>query len=81
MTITDLRALNAGKRKGEQMPVYEYRCGECGAREEHTHSIHQTYTPRCEKCGRWMRLLYTPAASVFVGDGWAKKERKKGEGK
>jgi predicted nucleic acid-binding Zn ribbon protein len=42
--------------------------------------MHQTYTPRCEKCGRWMRLLYTPAASVFVGDGWAKKDRKK-EGK
>ena len=63
------------------MPVYEYRCGECGAREEHTHSINNSYTPRCEKCGRWMQLLYTPAAIVFTGKGWAKKDRAKKEGK
>lgn len=59
------------------MPTYQYRCGECGAREEHTHSIHNTYTPRCEKCGRWMRMIFSPATIVYNGQGWAKKDRKK----
>ena len=59
------------------MPTYEYRCGDCGAREEHTHSITQVYNPRCEKCGRWMRMLYTPPAVIFTGKGFAKKDRKK----
>ncbi|CAB4144247.1 CxxC_CxxC_SSSS, putative regulatory protein, FmdB family [uncultured Caudovirales phage] len=63
------------------MPVYEYRCGDCGAREEHTHSMTQLYNPKCEKCGRWMRMVYTPAAIVFTGKGWAKKDRAKKEGK
>jgi putative FmdB family regulatory protein len=63
------------------MPVYEYRCGDCGAREEHTHSIKEIYNPRCAKCGRWMRMVYTPAASVFIGEGWAKKDRQKKEAK
>jgi hypothetical protein len=26
-------------------------------------------------------LLYTPAAAVFIGEGWAKKDRQKKEGK
>ena len=41
----------------------------------------QDYNPRCEKCGRWMRMVYTPAAVVFTGKGWAKKDRAKKEGK
>ena len=60
------------------MPTYEYRCGDCGAREEHTHSIHNMYNPRCEKCGRWMRMIYSAPAVVYNGDGFAKKDRKKG---
>ncbi len=60
------------------MPTYEYRCGDCGAREEHTHSIHNVYNPRCQKCGRWMRMIYSAPAVVYNGDGFAKKDRKKG---
>jgi predicted nucleic acid-binding Zn ribbon protein len=41
----------------------------------------QDYNPRCAKCGRWMRMVYTPAASVFIGEGWAKKDRQKKEAK
>ena len=63
------------------MPVYEYRCGDCGHREEHTHSMQNVYNPRCEKCGRWMRMVYTPAAVVYKGEGFAKKDRNKKEGK
>jgi predicted nucleic acid-binding Zn ribbon protein len=41
----------------------------------------QDYNPRCAKCGRWMRMVYTPAAIVFTGEGWAKKDRQKKEAK
>ena len=58
------------------MPTYEYRCGECGAREEHTHSIKETYTPRCPNDGRWMRLVIQAPVVVFKGDGFAKKDRR-----
>jgi len=63
------------------MPVYEYRCNHCGARQEHTHSMKDSFQPRCKECRCWMQLLYTPAAAVFIGDGWAKKDRQKKEGK
>jgi len=36
------------------------------------------YNPRCEKCGRWMRMIYSAPAVVYNGDGFAKKDRKKG---
>jgi len=63
------------------MPVYEYRCNRCGSRQELTHSMRDTIQPRCKECRDWMRLLYTPAASVFIGEGWAKKDRQKKEAK
>jgi predicted nucleic acid-binding Zn ribbon protein len=43
--------------------------------------MQNVYNPRCEKCGRWMRMVYTPAAVVYKGEGFAKKDRAKKEGK
>ena len=43
--------------------------------------MRDTIQPRCEQCRDWMQLLYTPAAIVFTGKGWAKKDRAKKEGK
>jgi hypothetical protein len=58
------------------MPTYEYRCGECGTREEHTHQISKAYSPPCPKCGHTMRMLFSPPLVVFNGGGWAKKDRR-----
>lgn len=35
------------------MPVYEYRCQDCGETFERTEHVdeHQTAHPRCPKCG------------------------------
>lgn len=35
------------------MPVYEYRCNDCGAAFEETETLaqHETSTPKCPKCG------------------------------
>ena len=43
--------------------------------------MRDTIQPRCKECRDWMQLLYTPAAAVFIGEGWAKKDRQKKEGK
>lgn len=34
------------------MPIYEYRCKECGAKSTFvTLSIKESFTPKCKKCG------------------------------
>ncbi len=35
------------------MPVYEYRCKDCGAAFERKETLaqHETETPKCPKCG------------------------------
>jgi putative FmdB family regulatory protein len=56
------------------MPVYDYRCTDCGRVVEVTHGIHDTGPAVCEACGGAMRKALSAPAIHFKGSGWAKKD-------
>jgi putative FmdB family regulatory protein len=56
------------------MPLYDYRCTECGREVEVMHGIHGSGPERCEACGGAMRKALSPPAIHFKGSGWAKKD-------
>jgi len=56
------------------MPLYDYRCTECGREVEVMHGIHGTGPETCEICGGAMRKALSSPAIHFKGSGWAKKD-------
>ena len=54
------------------MPIYDYRCDECG----HVFSAVQSYSESpiqiCPNCGKRPRRLISMTAIVFKGGGWYK---------
>jgi putative FmdB family regulatory protein len=52
------------------VPLYEYRCQECGKTIEKIQKFSDAPLAKCEKCGgRLERLLSAPAIQ-FKGSGW-----------
>lgn len=51
------------------MPIYEYHCPHCGHRFETTHAVNAR-PPKCERCGRAVRRVFTPVGIIFKGSGW-----------
>lgn len=52
------------------MPVYGYRCTECGAEIERRQSFSDAPLTTCETCGGKLRRLLYPAGVIFKGSGW-----------
>jgi putative FmdB family regulatory protein len=51
------------------MPIYEYRCTQCGHRFDVTHPVGQT-VERCEKCKGPVRRVFSPVGVIFKGSGF-----------
>lgn len=59
------------------MPIYEYVCDECGAKQEQRVSIaDRDNAPGCE-CGGKMRRQVAAARALFHGDGFYASETRK----
>ena len=56
------------------MPLYDYKCQDCGHSVEVMHGVNATGPERCDRCGGPMRKLLSTPAIVFKGSGWAKKD-------
>ncbi len=56
------------------MPLYDYRCTECGREVEVMHGINEGGPQSCQHCGGAMRKALSPPAIHFKGSGWAKKD-------
>ncbi|EDM80724.1 hypothetical protein PPSIR1_12613 [Plesiocystis pacifica SIR-1] len=54
------------------MPIYRYRCTECGAEEEHIQKISEDPIEQCSTCGGKLSKLMTAAAFHLKGGGWYK---------
>jgi putative FmdB family regulatory protein len=53
------------------MPVYTYRCENCGVQFERTQKFSDTPLTRCPECGKKaLRKVYTPVGIVFKGSGF-----------
>jgi len=52
------------------LPLYEYKCTQCG---QHTEKIRKFSDPpltKCEKCGGKLEQLVSSSAIQFKGSGW-----------
>ncbi len=52
------------------MPIYEYRCKNCGHKIETMQKISDPPVTVCEKCKGTMSKVISPAGLMFKGSGW-----------
>ena len=53
------------------MPVYTYRCENCGVQFDQTQKFSDPVLTKCPECGKKsLRKVYTPVGIVFKGSGF-----------
>ena len=53
------------------MPIYTYRCENCGVQFERTQKFSDAPLTRCPECNKKsLRKVYTPVGIVFKGSGF-----------
>lgn len=53
------------------MPIYTYRCDNCGVQFERRQSFSEPPLTRCPECSKkTLRKVYTPVGIVFKGSGF-----------
>ena len=53
------------------MPIYTYRCENCGVQFERQQSFSEAPLTRCPEClKKTLRKVYTPVGIVFKGSGF-----------
>ena len=52
------------------MPLYEYRCNDCGDTTETIQKFSDEPLSTCEICGGTLERLLSPPAIQFKGSGW-----------
>jgi putative FmdB family regulatory protein len=53
------------------MPVYKYRCNNCGVQFEEQQSFSEEPLVRCPECGKKaLKKVYQPVGIVFKGSGF-----------
>jgi putative FmdB family regulatory protein len=53
------------------MPIYTYRCENCGVQFERTQKFSDQPLTRCPECGKkTLHKVYTPVGIVFKGSGF-----------
>ena len=69
------------------MPLYEYKCSECGSVFEVLQKVSEQPLKKCIKCGGLVKKLVSSPAIQFKGSGWyvtdyaQKKDRSNGKEK
>ena len=64
------------------MPIYEYRCKECGFEKEYLQKLSDAPIELCEQCGKpSMGKLLSAAGFQLKGSGWYVTDFKNGGGK
>ena len=52
------------------MPLYDYRCADCGHVVEVRHGFDESYDQSCPQCGSALKRVFNPAPIVFKGSGF-----------
>ena len=64
------------------MPIYEYKCSDCGFEFETMHGINETPKLKCENCeSKNVVRMMSPGAFVFKGSGFYATDYKAKENK
>ena len=56
------------------MPVYEYRCRDCGHEFEIQQSMSDDALTECPSCGGDLRKVFSPVGIAFKGSGYYKND-------
>jgi putative FmdB family regulatory protein len=63
------------------MPVYTYRCENCGVRFERLQGFNDPVLTRCPECNKKaLRKVYTPVGIVFKGSGFYSTDHRSSSG-
>jgi putative FmdB family regulatory protein len=63
------------------MPVYTYRCHNCGNEFDHTQKFTDPFLTKCPVCGQeTLRKVFTPVGIVFKGKGFYATDHKSPSG-
>src|SRR5436190_10461897 len=52
------------------MPIYEYKCRDCGAHIEKRQSVSEEPLKVCENCGGTLEKQWSLSGIKFKGEGW-----------
>ena len=52
------------------MPIYEYRCADCGAHLEKMQKVSDEPLKTCESCGGKLEKQWSRTGFQFKGEGW-----------
>src|SRR5262245_18937873 len=53
------------------MPIYEYRCEECGHQEDHLQKVYEKPLTKCPACGKKAyKKMLSAAGFQLKGSGW-----------
>ena len=52
------------------MPIYEYKCEDCGAETEFMQKAGDAHKKKCPKCGGKLKKRFSAPAIKFKGSGW-----------
>jgi putative FmdB family regulatory protein len=53
------------------MPIYTYRCTECGVEFDQHQNFSDPPLVKCPECGKKsLRKVFSPAGIIFKGSGW-----------
>ena len=52
------------------MPLYDYKCKQCGKVTEVRHGFDATHTDPCPSCGGAVQRVFSAAPIVFKGSGY-----------
>jgi putative FmdB family regulatory protein len=52
------------------MPLYDYKCTQCGKTTEIRHGFDDAHTESCPSCGGKLARVFNPAPIVFKGSGF-----------
>ncbi|HEY1429623.1 MAG TPA: FmdB family zinc ribbon protein [Candidatus Tumulicola sp.] len=52
------------------MPLYDYKCTQCGKVSEVRHGFDETHAEACPACGGALARVFNPAPIVFKGSGF-----------
>jgi putative FmdB family regulatory protein len=59
------------------MPIYSYKCEQCGTRFDRIQKFTDRPLTRCPECRGQVKRLIQPAGIVFKGSGWYITDSKK----
>ncbi len=60
------------------MPLYDYKCAQCGRVSEVRHGFNEAHGDPCPACGGPLARVFNPAPIVFKGSGFYVTDSRKG---